>query len=114
MLTISVVNAHRLAEERSLALHRLIAEMIASDPSQIERARVQLRRWREKGTMHPHYADQWASLLDGPFEDLRRVLVDEGEHARALRQNTPFAGVVDPRTRWRIWREVRERMSESA
>jgi hypothetical protein len=28
---------------------------------------------------------------------------------RALRQCTPFAGVVDPRTRWRIWRETRAR-----
>jgi hypothetical protein len=27
-----------------------------------------------------------------------------------MRQSTPFAGVIDPRQRWRIWREVRERM----
>jgi hypothetical protein len=108
------MNAHRLAEERSLALHRLIAEVLARDPSQIEKVRSRLRLWREAGTMHRHYADQWARLLDGPFEELRRVMTDAGEHARALRQSTPFAGVIDPRTRWRIWREVRESMSESA
>ena len=36
-------------------------------------------------------------------------LVDEGEHARELRQSTPFAGLIDPRARWRLWAEVRER-----
>jgi hypothetical protein len=35
-------------------------------------------------------------------------LVDPGESARALRQCSPFAGVVDSRTRWSIWRAVRE------
>jgi hypothetical protein len=37
--------------------------------------------------------------------------VDPAEGARALRQCSPFAGVIDPRTRWRIWREVRERFA---
>ena len=29
--------------------------------------------------------------------------------AQALRQCSPFAGAVDPRTRWSIWRDVRAR-----
>jgi hypothetical protein len=66
------------------------------------------------GSVHPQYATAWKQLLDGPFEALRAFLVDESEDARAMRQCTPFAGVVDPRTRWRIWREVRERMSRGA
>jgi hypothetical protein len=39
--------------------------------------------------------------------------VDESEEARALRQVTPFAGAIDPRTRWRIWREVRAALETS-
>jgi len=36
--------------------------------------------------------------------------VDPGEHARELRQSTPFAGIIPPRQRWRIWRETSERL----
>ena len=103
------MNAHRLAEERSLELHRTIAALLERDPALVERARVRVRGWLKDGSVHPHYASAWDRLLDGPLESLRRLLVDEGEHARALRHVTPFAGVVDPRTRWKIWREVRER-----
>jgi len=39
---------------------------------------------------------------------LLAVLQADTDDARALRQATPFAGVVEPRERWRIWREVRE------
>ena len=39
------------------------------------------------------------------MKSLLEVLVDEGERARALRQCTPFAGFIDPRTRWRIWQK---------
>jgi hypothetical protein len=38
------------------------------------------------------------------------ALLDEGEHARALRQSSPFAGAIDRRTRWRMHAEVRERL----
>lgn len=56
--------------------------------------------------MHRVYADGWHELLTGPVERLLN-LTDPGERARALRQCSPFAGIVDPRTRWQIWRDVR-------
>jgi len=46
----------------------------------------------------------------GPIGPLLAVLADRSDRAKALRQCSPFAGVVDPRTRWKLWREVRERM----
>lgn len=105
----TTMHAHRLAEERSLALHRVIAEMLARDPELAVRARERVVGWASDGLVHPHYTQAWNQLLNGPLDDLRAILVDESEHARALRQVTPFAGWVDPRTRWRIWREVRAR-----
>jgi hypothetical protein len=104
------MDAHALAEERSLELHREIVRRLQQDQHLIERARARVRGWLVDGSVSPHYAQQWAALLEGPFDALRAMLVDEGERARALRQCTPFAGVVDPRTRWRIWREVRQRV----
>jgi hypothetical protein len=108
------MHAHRLAEERSLALHCAVADAIERDPSIVARASERLREWSTSGLMHARYAERWKQLLEGPRAELLRVLRDDGEDARALRQSTPFAGCIDPRTRWRIWREVRERLERSA
>jgi len=103
------VDPHRLAEERSLALHRVVlARIEGGDPSVLERARTNVRSMLAEGRA-PHYARAWERLLDGPASRLREVLVADTEEARALRQATPFAGVVGPRERWEIWRRVRER-----
>jgi hypothetical protein len=107
------VNAHRLAEERSLALHRAIADRLSLDPSLLERARARVRRWLETGEVAPHWAGKWNEVLARSADEIRTFLVDEGEEARALRQVTPFAGAIDPRTRWRIWREVRAALESS-
>jgi hypothetical protein len=108
-----MVNAHRLAEERSLALHRGVAQTLASDPETLERARAQVRGWLEFAEVSPHWARAWDEVLSRPVPEILAFLVDESERARALRQVTPFAGAIDPRTRWRIWRETRQAMERA-
>lgn len=98
---------HELAEARSLALHRAVAERVRQEPELIAAARRRLERWRRQGTLHPDYAAAWAEVLDGDLEGLVGVLTDPGERSSALRQVTPFAGAVDARSRWRIWRDER-------
>lgn len=105
------MNAHRLAEERSLAFHREVGEVLERDPAKLERARTRVAGWLEDGSVARPYAEAWAKLLDGPLETLLACLRGEGEHERALRQSTPFAGFVDPRRRWALWREVRARLA---
>ncbi len=100
------MDPHRLAELRSLAYHRGVARRLRDDPSAIELAKRRVRAWRERGVA-AHYAARWEELLEGPLEALVRVLVADDEHGRAMRQATPFAGVIGPRDRWRIWDEVR-------
>ena len=78
------------------------------DPAIGERAMAKVRAMRAEGR-EVHYARLWEALLTGPVERLREVLVAETEEARALRQSTPFAGAIEPRERWRIWKETRER-----
>lgn len=104
------MNDHRLAEERSLALHRAVAEKLASDPDTLARARDRVRSWLASGAVAPYYARAWEEVLTRPLSEIRAFLVEDSERARALRQATPFAGAIDPRTRWRIWREVKEAM----
>jgi hypothetical protein len=78
------------------------------DPGVGERAMAKVRAMLAEGR-DVHYARLWQALLAGPVERLREVLVAETEEARALRQSTPFAGAIEPRERWRIWKETRER-----
>ena len=103
--------SHDLAEARSLAIHRLVAERLRHEPQLVEAALRRVETWAEEGKMHPAYADAWRQLLKGPIEALLAVLSDRSERAAALRQCTPFVGVIDQQTRLRIWRQERERMA---
>jgi hypothetical protein len=104
---------HALAEERSLEIHRLAAEELRREPDRLEMVRARVRRWLAEGSVHPAYAQRWRQILSLPLEDVIAVMTDPGEEARALRQASPFAGLVDPRTRWKVWRRVRERSASA-
>jgi len=108
------MDRHRLAEERSIAYHRVIAERLATDPSVIRIARARVQRWLASAGAVPAYARAWDAVLALPRAELQAFLVDPGEKARELRQSTPFAGALAPRERWRIWREVGERARGAA
>lgn len=103
------MNLHRLAELRSIALHAAVAERLAERPDLVDRARARIATWRRDGRLAEVYASRWAALLDLPLDELAAKLVEDSEEMRELRQATPFAGVVPPRERFRIWREVAER-----
>ena len=107
LLEHTIPSAHHLAEARSLALHKQIAEGLGDHPEWVQRAQAQVSRWRREHTLSLEYVELWSALLDGPLDGVQAVLLDNTKAGKALRQTTPFAGAIDPRTRWRIWREVR-------
>lgn len=75
-----------------LAYHRAVARRL--DRATTDNALALVRHWRKKGSIDPRYATAWEGLLEGPLPDIRKVLEDESERARDLRQNSPFAGVL--------------------
>ena len=102
------MDPHRVAELRSLALHAAIGERLLRSPELIEDAR---RRLQSPTTVHAtaaYYRDEWLRVLADPLDRIVAFLREDSERARALRQSTPFAGVISARERWRIWRSVRE------
>lgn len=101
------VDRHELAARTSIELHRAVAERLRARPELVEVARRRVEGWRERGGVHREYAEQWGELLDRPLAELCAYLVDDSEQARDLRQVSPFAGVLDARTRWEIWRRAR-------
>lgn len=102
------MDPHRLAEARSLAYHRVIAERLPEEPALLDAARGRIAEWRRDGRLHEAYLAAWEALLTGPPSALIASITADDEAARALRQTTPFAGALDPRERWAIHRAVAE------
>jgi hypothetical protein len=97
---------HRKLEERSLALHREIAQRIRSNPDLLSSVRERLSKDIRSGRFSISLIDamqEWLDLLDSSsVEQLLELLVDEGENGRRLRQSTPFAGILTKEERRRI------------
>lgn len=102
------MNGHRRIEERSILLHRAVADKLRRDPTVLARARERVDGWCLDGSTHPHYAEAWRHVLALEPKEICARLVDPGETMRALRQCSPFAGALDPRERWAILRRARE------
>lgn len=101
------MDAHRLAEARSLAYHALIATRLSADTRILERARRKVGEWRAEPAAASYFAEQWNAILALPVPEIVDFLTDDGELATELRQSSPFAGVLTPEERWAIWRRTK-------
>jgi hypothetical protein len=103
------MDPHRLAKERSIAYHGAIAERLQRQPEILANARQRVLTWLSSGAEAPFYAQGWAEVLAGDISSITTFLTVRSELAEELRQSSPFAGALDPKERWAIWRETRER-----
>jgi len=89
---------HRRLEERSLALHREIAQRINRNPDLLRKVRKRLSKDIHSGRFSISLTDamrEWLDLLkSSSVERVLELLVDDSENARRLRQATPFAGIL--------------------
>ncbi len=96
------------AERRSLALHGRVLDHLLSDPDGVRgRARRNLSVMREANPGSAPWLDEWERLLDAPLHELGAVLISADEQACALRQSSPFAGVLSHEERLEALRRVR-------
>lgn len=101
------MKTHDLIDRRSMALAQAIAARIDADPERrgLEKARTTCARWI---TQHDNpYIREWHTILQQEWPEVRKVLIDPSEQGIALRQCNPFAGVLPPKERWKIYREFR-------
>jgi hypothetical protein len=97
------VRGHQRIDLRSLALHRAIGEKLRSNPALLEIARSNLDRWSVSGGRSQPYWDAWREILDRPLPEILDLLEQDSERMTAMRQATPFAGVLEPAERWAIY-----------
>lgn len=98
-------SGHGRAELRSLAYHRALVAQLSRP--MIDDALHTLWTWREQGKIDFRYADHWEKLLGKPVDEVGRVIGDDSDSARDLRQNSPFAGMLSEAERQKILREIR-------
>lgn len=90
---------------KSLWLKHAVAGKLVADPQHIlDLARANLARMH---AAHPRgqasrWLDAWETLLDGTVEDVMEALTSRSPRARELRQNSPFAGVLDETERAQV------------
>jgi hypothetical protein len=84
-------------------MHRAIVARLREQPELPAVAHDNLSRWTaERGRSQP-YLEEWRRILAMPFEEMLALVVEDSERMTALRQCTPFAGVLSPRERWDIY-----------
>jgi hypothetical protein len=84
-------------------MHRAIAEKLRANPALIEIARDNLDRWSLTQGRSQSYWDAWREILNRPLPEILDLVVEESERMTAMRQATPFAGVLEPAERWAIY-----------
>jgi hypothetical protein len=100
---------HDRIDARSLSMHQRVAERIRAQPELMQRARATLARWRT--TVSPAaqpYLQEWERLMDEGLEPCLRMAEEDSARARAMRQASPFAGLLSNAERFafiRAWRE---------
>ena len=65
-----------------------------------------LWKWRQQGRIDERYAEQWERVLRRPLRDVRRIIGEDSQRGRDLRQNSPFAGTLSEAERRRINEEI--------
>ena len=90
-------------------MHRAIAEKLRAKPELIEIARENLERWSASPGRSGRYWDAWREILARPLAEVLDHIVEDSERMTAMRQTSPFAGVLDPRERWAIYEQFAER-----
>ncbi len=94
---------HSRLDERSLALHRLVAQKALAGPALLDKARGNLRRWREANGSPSLALAEWEQILSSPVEQVLAFLVERSERATRLRQSSPFCGILTEAERCAIY-----------
>ena len=99
---------HQQIDQRTLAMHGLVVAKIRRDPALFERVLATLARWRATvSDASQPYLMTWEALAQQGMEPCLRMAEEDSERAAALRQASPFAGLLSNEERFaflKAWR----------
>lgn len=106
---------HQDSDNRSLELHRLIADKIRREPSLFEKPKQTLTHWRNVVCENSQpYMEEWQRLVDEGMDKCLAVATEDSEYARALRQSSPFCGVLSHKERFVFFKKWAEKGNHEA
>lgn len=94
-------------QERSLWLHRAVTAEIVCDPQRsLDLARDNLGAWMQEHSAGRALGvlEEWRNLLDRGVDAVLETLASTAPGACELRQNSPFAGLLDDDRRLEVLR----------
>jgi hypothetical protein len=102
------MRTHQEIDQRSLAMHRLVASKVRQNPQLFLKVQGTLARWRQTvcEASQP-YLQEWERLMGQGMDACLAVAVEDSPRADALRQASPFAGVLSHHERFQFlktWR----------
>ena len=89
------MRTHQQIDTRSRAMHALVAAKIRANPALFDHVKVTLARWRTivSASSQP-YLIEWESLVNEGLEPCLAIAVQNSQRADALRQSSPFTGIL--------------------
>lgn len=92
------MNWHEVMDERSLAMHEVIARELRAEPAKLKLVEAWIRRFLDDPVYSPHGKDALAEWLEVIRErglpGVLEALSDDSEEGRRMRQSSPFAVVM--------------------
>lgn len=80
---------------KSLALHKLVAQKMRSDPSLFLKARNNLERLADRHGDSPDlYATAWLAVFDQGLDEALAVATSDTERGQSMRSSSPFASIL--------------------
>lgn len=104
------MRSHQELDQRSLELHQFVAQKLRRQPELFDRVRTNITRRQMTTSAHGRrYLLEWEKLAGEGLERCLAVATEDSDRAAALRQASPFAGVLTPQERMtflRQWRRI--------
>jgi len=96
-------------DARTLTMHRRIVDKIRAEPALFAIVRDNLERWRGQVTPGTQiYLDAWQALVDQGIDACLGMALERSERGYAMRQSSPFAGVLTNKERWEVLRQFNQ------
>lgn len=93
---------HIRIDERSLAMHKVIAIKLLQNPALLKKAKDNIERWRTQGVNVSAFKD-WNNIINSGLNNTIKFITSDTENSVRLRQSTPFTGILTPKERKSIY-----------
>ena len=99
------MNLQTRSDRRSLSLHRQVVKQLRNNPSLWDVPLRNLERWKQNnGTLSVPQQIWKRILVTEPHEKVIERLLSKSEESTQLRSSSPFTGIIDQKTREKIFK----------